>query len=274
MTTSPPDSGDAGSGDRPADPLAEGSPDRSLVPEGPTLRVLSYNVHRWGDDRAALARVVRACAAEVALIQEAPTWWGTRRKRRAMAATFGMTYVAASARNAILVAKGTELAAALHWRVWRPFVRRRLNLIATQLPGGAVGGRVTLGGTELALVVCHLGLHIRGRQHELDQVLRGCKSFGLPYLLVGDLNEEPDGPVWKRLADEGLTDLGQDAGPTFSSADPHKRIDGAHLAPGLTGRVVPLDEIEGITQADLAAASDHLPMLIELTTPRTRAADR
>ncbi|ADB31887.1 Endonuclease/exonuclease/phosphatase [Kribbella flavida DSM 17836] len=238
---------------------------------GPSLRVLSYNVHRWGDDREALARVVRACAPDVALIQEAPTWWGTRRKRRAMAATFGMTYVAAAARNAILVAGSTEVVESLHWRVWRPFVRRRLRLIATQLPGGAVGGRVTLGGTDLALVVCHLGLHIRGRQHELEQVLRGCRSFNLPYLLVGDLNEEPGGPVWDRLAAEGLTDLGVDVGPTYHSDNPERRIDGAHLSPELSGRVIPLDTVAGVTRADLAAASDHLPLLIELTPGRTLA---
>ena len=227
----------------------------------PTLRVLSYNVHRWGDDRAALARVVRACAPDVMLVQEAPTWWGTQRKRRAMASSFGMQYVAASARNAILVAEGIEIVDPLHWRIWRPFLRRRLRLIATQLPGGAVGGRVSLGSFELALVVCHLGLHIRGRQRELEQVLRGCRSFGTPYLLVGDLNEEPDGQIWKRLAEEGLTDLGADAGFTFSSANPHKRIDGAHLSPDLAGRILPTPA----TKEDLAAASDHLPMLIELT---------
>jgi len=226
------------------------------------LRVLSYNVHRWGDDRAALARVVTACSPDVMLVQEAPTWWGTERRRRAMAASFGLRYVVGSARNAILVADGIEVADPLHWRIRRPFLRRRLRLIATQLPGGAVGGRVTLGSTELALVVCHLGLHIRGREHELGQVLRGCRSFGLPYLLTGDLNEEPDGLIWKRLADEGLTDLGADAGPTFSSSNPYKRIDGAHLSPALTGRVVPLPPV---TKADLPAASDHLPMLIELT---------
>ncbi|GAA1605789.1 endonuclease/exonuclease/phosphatase family protein [Kribbella sancticallisti] len=241
--------------------------------DGPSLRVLSYNVHRWGDDRAALARVVRACAPDVALIQEAPTWWGTRRKREAMAATFGLRYVAAAARNAILVADSTEIAESLHWRVWRPFVRRRLRLIATQLPGGAVGGRVALGGVELALVVCHLGLHIRGRQHELDQVLKGCKSFNLPYLLVGDLNEEPGGPVWDRLVAEGLTDLGVDAGPTFHSNNPVKRIDGALLSPGLTGRVIPIDSVEGVTREDLAAGSDHLPMLLELS-PDTPATDQ
>ena len=235
--------------------------------DGPSLRVLSYNVHRWGDDREALARVVRACAPEVALIQEAPTWWGTRRKREAMAATFGLEYIAASARNAVLVAGGIEFADSLHFRVWRPFVRRRLRFIATQLAGGAVGGRTKLGDVELALIVCHLGLHIRGRQRELEQVLRGCKSFGLPYLLVGDLNEEPGGPVWDRLAAEGLADLGVDAGPTFHSDNPVKRIDGAMLSPGLSGRVIPLDTIDGVTRADLAVGSDHLPMLIELSLP-------
>jgi endonuclease/exonuclease/phosphatase family metal-dependent hydrolase len=224
------------------------------------LRVLSYNVHRWGDDRTALARVVKACAPDVMLVQEAPTWWGTRRKRRAMAATFGMRYVAASARNAILVAEGIDLTQPLHWRVWRPFVRRRLNFVATQLPGGAVGGQVLLGTTRITLVVCHLGLHILGRGREVEQILHRCRSFGTPYLLAGDLNEEPDGPVWKRLAEEGLTDLGADAGPTFSSTNPHKRIDGAHLTPPLQGRIVPTPA----APVDLSAASDHLPMLIEI----------
>lgn len=178
-----------------------------------------------------------------------------------MAATFGMRYVAASARNAILVAEGIDLAEPLHWRVWRPFVRRRLNFVATQLPGGAVGGQVLLGTTRIALVVCHLGLHILGRRRELEQILQRCRSFGTPYLLAGDLNEEPDGPVWKRLAEEGLTDLGADAGPTFSSTNPHKRIDGAHLTPPLQGRILPTPA----SPQDLAAASDHLPMLIELS---------
>ncbi|TDO60779.1 endonuclease/exonuclease/phosphatase family metal-dependent hydrolase [Kribbella sp. VKM Ac-2571] len=224
------------------------------------LRVLSYNVHRWGDDRTALARVVRACAPDVMLVQEAPTWFGTRRKRRAMAATFGLRYAAGSARNAILVAEGIDLGEPVRWRIWRPFVRRRLNFIATQLPGGAVGGHVLVGTTRLAVVCCHLGLHILGRQHELEQILNRCRTFGTPYLLAGDLNEEPDGPVWKRLAEEGLVDLGADTGPTFSSTDPHKRIDGALLSPTVNARLrhVPA------TRDDLAAASDHLPLLIEL----------
>ncbi|MGW7685740.1 endonuclease/exonuclease/phosphatase family protein [Kribbella sp. NPDC054772] len=222
-----------------------------------SLRVLSYNVHRWGDDRTALARVVQACAPDVLLVQEAPTWFGTRRKRRAMAATFGMRYVAASARNAILVADGIELTGIRSRRIWRPFFRRRLNFIATQLPGGAVGGLV--GG--VAVVVCHLGLHPRGRIHELAQVLALCRSFNAPYLLAGDLNEEPDGPIWKRLSEEGLVDLGADAGPTFNSANPYKRIDGAELSATLNGRVRHLPA----TREDLAAASDHLPLLIEIT---------
>ena len=225
-----------------------------------SLRVLSYNLHRWGDDRTALARVVRACAPDVMLVQEAPTWFGSRRKRRAMAATFGLRYVGASARNAILVADGIHVTGIRARRIWRPFVRRRLNLIATQLPGGAVGGVLRIGDTRLAVVVCHLGLHPRGRLHELAQVLTLCRSFGTPYLLAGDINEEPDGPVWKRLAEEGLNDLGH--APTFSSTNPHKRIDGAYLSPEVIGRLCHIPA----TGEDLAAASDHLPLLIEITS--------
>jgi endonuclease/exonuclease/phosphatase family metal-dependent hydrolase len=64
-----------------------------------------------------------------------------------------------------------------------------------------------------------------------------------------------------------LADLGVNAGPTFHSDNPVKRIDGAMLSPGLSGRVIPLDTIDGVTRADLAVASDHLPMLVELSLP-------
>lgn len=226
------------------------------------LRVLSYNVHRWGDDREALARVVRACAPDVALIQEAPTWWGTRRKREAMAASFGLRYVGGAARNAILAADGLDLTSYRHWRVWRPFLRRRLRLIATQLPGGAIGARTTLpgDGRAVALVVCHLGLHIGGRLREFRQVLRGCESFGVPYLLVGDLNEEPGGDLWAKIAEAGLTD--NSVGPTFPARAPSRHIDAALTSPGLTATALPLTDV---TPADLARASDHLPILLRVT---------
>ena len=250
-----------------------------------SARVLSYNVHRWGDDREALARVVRACAPDVALIQEAPTWWRTRRRREEMAATFGLRYVAGAARNAILVADGIDLTGRRHWRVWRPFFRRRLRLIATQLPGGAVGASLTLlgvppggappgetppgetppGETPIAVIVCHLGLHVRGRLRELDQVLKGCASFGTPYLLVGDLNEEPGGDLWHRLAEAGLVDAGATAGPTFPAQDPTRRIDGALTSPGLTAHRIPLSDLD-LDPVDLPKASDHLPMLLELSS--------
>ncbi|MFC0624378.1 endonuclease/exonuclease/phosphatase family protein [Kribbella deserti] len=241
------------------------------------LRVLSYNVHRWGDDREALARVVRACAPDVALIQEAPTWWGTRRKREAMAATFGLRYVGGAARNAILAADTITLSSYQHWRVWRPFIRRRLRLIATQLPGGAIGARTvlpgegqpvdreTVSGREVALVVCHLGLHVGGRLREFRQVIRGCESFGVPYLLVGDLNEEPGGDLWAKVAEAGLTDNGEHLGPTFPARAPGRRIDAALTSPGLTVNAIPLSEVPGLDPADLPKASDHLPMLLHLT---------
>jgi endonuclease/exonuclease/phosphatase family metal-dependent hydrolase len=242
-------------------PAADGSEEAAAgVPAHP-LRVLSYNVHRWGDDREALARVVTACRPDVMLAQEAPTWFGTRRKREAMAASFGMSYVAGAARNVILVANGIDLTGNRGWRIWRPFVRRRLNFVATQLPGGAVGGHLRLGARSVTVIGCHLGLQPRGRQREIAQVLAGARRFGTPYLLAGDLNEEPDGPVWKLLADEGLQDLGATFGNTFSSADPHKRIDGALLSPELSGRLVQVPA----SREDLAAASDHLPLLVEIS---------
>lgn len=226
------------------------------------IRLLTYNVHRWGDDRSAVAEVIGRCAPDVAMIQEAPTWWGTRRRRLAFARSVRLHYVVGAARTIALVADP------LRWsvrrrRIQRPLLRRWKRFVTLQLPGGAVAAGQA--DPAITLIGCHLGLANAARTAELQQALR-LRQPGVPSVIVGDVNERPGGPVWKLAADLGLTDVTASDGPTFPSTHPRARIDAVWASPGVSVVRVDLAEL-GITRELLVRASDHLPVLVEVSAP-------
>ncbi|WP_228266190.1 endonuclease/exonuclease/phosphatase family protein [Microlunatus elymi] len=232
---------------------------------------MTYNVHRWGDDRSALSSVIRTCDPEVLIVQEAPTWYGTRSRRRAFARSVDLNYLAGEARTAAFVTTPA------HWtirtrRIWRPLVRRWKSACTLQLPGGAIAlstkinkvGRFN--NVSLSVVGCHLGLSNRGRLAEMEQVLDLVRRSAGPSVLVGDINEPADGPVWKLAEAAGLIDPEADhPKPTFPAAAPRSRIDIVWTSPGI--RALPVDlGCLGLDQQLLARASDHLPLVVDLLT--------
>ena len=78
-------------------------------------------------------------------------------------------------------------------------------------------------------------------------------------VLLGDLNAEPDSPEMGMLYDAGLVDswneVGSGMGHTFSSRDPHRRIDWIWHSDDLAA--VQAEVIQTL-------ASDHLPVLVTL----------
>lgn len=223
------------------------------------IRLLTYNVHRWGDDRSAVADVITRCAPDVAMIQEAPTWWGTHRRRLAFARSVGLHYVGGAARTIALVADP------LRWtvecrRIRRPLIRRRKRLFVPQLPGGAVA--VTGSDPPVTVIGCHLGLATAARPDELQQALR-LRRPGVPSVIVGDVNERPGGPVWRLAAGIGLADITAGGVPTFPAADPQSRIDAVWASPGLSVTRIDLAGL-GLTRDLMVRASDHLPVLVEV----------
>lgn len=223
------------------------------------IRLLTYNVHRWGDDRAAVAEVITRCAPDVAMIQEAPTWWGTHRRRLAFARSVRLHYVAGAARTIALVADPIRWSVRRRW-IQRPLIRRRKGFITLQLPGGAVSA--SQAEPPITLIGCHLGLANAARPAELQQVLQ-LRRTGVPSVIVGDVNERPGGPVWKLAAELGLGDVTASAGPTFPAGHPQARIDAVWASPGLSVRRVDLAGL-GITRALLVRASDHRPVLVQV----------
>ena len=74
-------------------------------------------------------------------------------------------------------------------------------------------------------------------------------------VIAADVNEEPGGPAWAALS-RGLVDIADGLGPTFSVANPRRRIDALFVAP--SWRAVSCEVL------DVGPVSDHKPIVAEL----------
>jgi endonuclease/exonuclease/phosphatase family metal-dependent hydrolase len=223
------------------------------------IRVMSYNIHSSKDDLRALASVVRAEAPDLVLAQEAPRRFRWRARNAGLARQWGMLHAGGG-----LWALGNSLFTTL-----RIGVRETWNVQFPLTPGrhmrGAVFARCTIGRSRFIAVGTHLSLDATERVVQA-QLLKGyLAGLDEPYLVCGDLNEEPGGGGWRTLAD-GLTDVAEarECGHlfTFSCASPRRRIDGVFVDPAIEV----LDY--RLVDSDLAKrASDHFPLVADLALP-------
>ncbi|MGW0707794.1 endonuclease/exonuclease/phosphatase family protein [Streptomyces sp. NPDC002643] len=242
-------------------PKSRTNPDGSA-----TIRVLSYNIRSMRDDTTALARVITACAPDLVLIQEAPRFFRWRKKLARLAATSGLVTLSGGA-----TASGPALLCGL-----RATVERTEDILLPLTPGlhrrGFSTAVVRFGAARVGVLSCHLSLRRDERYEQGGMLLDYLAALGVDHAIAGgDLNERPDGPTFKRLATE-LQDCWTTApwGGEYTStpADPHQRIDAIMATPGIEvlGCGVPLGH-PGITDHDLRAATDHLPVLAALKIP-------
>ncbi|CAL9597186.1 endonuclease/exonuclease/phosphatase family protein [Streptomyces sp. enrichment culture] len=242
-------------------------PDSATEPDGSaTVRVLSYNIRSMRDDTAALARVITACAPDLVLLQEAPRFFRWRKKLARLAAASGQV---------ILTGGGTAAGPAILCGL-RATVERTEDVLLPLTPGlhrrGFATAVVRFGGARLGVLSCHLSLQQEERCDQGGMLLDRLAGLGTEHAVAGgDLNERPDGPAFRRLAAD-LQDC-RTAAPwggeyTSTPADPHQRIDAIFATKGVEvlGCGVPLDQ-PGVREADLRAASDHLPVLAALRVP-------
>jgi endonuclease/exonuclease/phosphatase family metal-dependent hydrolase len=223
------------------------------------IRVMSYNVHSSKDDLGALATIVRAEAPDLVLAQEAPRRFRWRAKNARLARQWRMLHAGGG-----LWALGNSLFTTL-----RIGVRETWNVQFPLTPGrhmrGAVFARCTVGRSRFVAVGTHLSLDATERVVQA-QLLKGyLAELDEPYVVCGDLNEEPGGGGWRTLAD-GLTDAAEarECGHmfTFSCASPRRRIDGIFVDPAIEV----LDY--RLVDSDLARrASDHFPLVADLAIP-------
>ncbi|MEI9937518.1 MAG: endonuclease/exonuclease/phosphatase family protein [Pseudomonadota bacterium] len=129
--------------------------------------------------------------------------------------------------------------------------------------------KVSIGGLELNVMNTHLSIQFRERLMQIDQLLGAewiAKSEGhLPLVVCGDLNSSRFSPVYRGLRRD-LVDAqranGSRAVATWPSRRPLFRID--HL---FTSKTIEVLRCEVRRDRLTMAASDHLPLLAELSFP-------
>jgi endonuclease/exonuclease/phosphatase family metal-dependent hydrolase len=245
-------------------PASRTGPNGSAV-----VRVLGYNVRSLRDDRAALARVVRACAPDLVCVQEAPRFFRWRKHAARLARDCGLVYVTGGA-----TASGPMILASL-----RAHVERTEDVLLPRTPGlhqrGFATAVVRIGGARFGVLSCHLSMNTRERYAQGGLLLECLAQLGVPHALVaGDLNDRPGGRTFRRLAAE-LQD-GWAVSPwggehTTRPGDPPQRIDAVFATRGVEvlGCGVPRG-LDGVRESDLRRATDHLPVLAAVRVPAAR----
>ncbi|MEV0625551.1 endonuclease/exonuclease/phosphatase family protein [Nonomuraea wenchangensis] len=253
-----------------------------------TVRIGTYNLHGLRDSLPALTRVIAGLRADVLCVQEAPRFGRWRARRRALAAAAGMRLATPGRLGGVAVLTGPRV------RVLEARSHALRVFLGLELRGLAIAV-VEAGGARLAVGSLHLDLHDPARVHHAAEAValmeRAAAPYGAAIVLGGDVNERPHQPAWRYLAGR-LSDCyetaaasrlayeelpggrpegrpversgGRSGGLTFPAARPSARIDGVFAAP--EARVLSCGGAEAAA-ADLAAASDHLPVVAELRLP-------
>ncbi|MFC5800353.1 endonuclease/exonuclease/phosphatase family protein [Streptomyces formicae] len=242
-------------------PNSRTEPDGSAV-----IRVLSYNIRSMRDDEDALARVIRACRPDLVFVQEAPRFFRWRKHAARLAAKSELVVLSGGA-----TAAGPLLLCSL-----RTTVERTEDVLLPLTPGlhrrGFATAVVRIAGARIGLLSCHLSLQSDERYAQAGMVLDRLAAMDVPHAIAaGDINDRPDGRGFRRLAAE-LQDCWavRPWGGEYTSTptDPHQRIDAIFATKGVEvlGCGVPIG-LTGIRDADLRAATDHLPVLAALRIP-------
>ncbi|MEV7423677.1 MULTISPECIES: endonuclease/exonuclease/phosphatase family protein [unclassified Streptomyces] len=242
-------------------------PDSATGPDGSALiRVLSYNIRSMRDDRAALARVISACAPDLVLVQEAPRFFRWRKHAAWLAAHTGL----------VVLGGGAPATGPLLLCSPRVAVERTEDILLPHTPGlhrrGFATAVVRIGGARFGVLSCHLSLQAAERHTQAGALLERLAAMDVPYAVAaGDLNDRPTGRSFRLLAG-ALRDCWtvRPWGDEYTStpADPRQRIDAVFVTEGIEvlGCGVPRG-LPGVTEDDLRAATDHLPVLAALRVP-------
>lgn len=236
-------------------------PDGSVV-----VRVLSYNIRSMRDDTQALARVIRACRPDVVCVQEAPRFFRWRTAAARLARTSGLVYVSGGA-----TASGPMILSSL-----RAHVERTEDILLPRTPGlhqrGFATAVLRFGRARLGVLSCHLSVEDQERYEQGRMLLERLSALDVPYAVAaGDLNDRPDGRTFGLLADalhDGWATKPWGREHTTRLGDPLQRIDAVFVTQGVEvlGCGVPMG-LPGISERDLRAATDHLPVLAAFRVP-------
>ncbi|MCI0633795.1 MAG: endonuclease/exonuclease/phosphatase family protein [Actinobacteria bacterium] len=227
------------------------------------IRVVVYNVRGFRDDVGGLVRLVEHFRPDVLLLNESGSRWRLRRFSKAVAmhaAVDPRSPLRRRVKNAVLVRPP--------WRI----VEHRLHRFegsARWYPRGALLARLETDGAALWAIAIHLGLHPLERRRHAEELRSLTAGLDAPAVIGGDLNERPDGRAVGVLV-QGFRDAwllaGDVDGETYPASEPEARIDYLFVSPQVSALKVIVPP-----GPDARQASDHLPVVAELTIPDASA---
>jgi len=252
-------------------------------PRTDSLRIMTYNVHscvgmdgKLSPER--IARVIAQCDADVVALQELDV--GRQRTKaihqaQAIARCLKMEFHFHPAISLAEEQYGDAVLSRFPLRLVRagglPTLANRSDLE----PRGALWVAVQFAGREIQLINTHLGLEGPERLLQVKELLGPSwlanPECHEPTILCGDFNTLPSSLVCRklreRLSDAQLELAGHQPAPTFFTRMPVGRIDHVFVSNDLEVKAVEVPRTDLIRRA-----SDHLPVIVELTLAPARHA--
>lgn len=229
-----------------------------------SLRIATYNIRKaLGNDRRRdperTLRVIEALDADIVVLQEADMRLGLRPPALPAALFEGRGF------RPVNFAHGRE---SLGWHGNAILVRDSIDIIRTahiDLPGleprGAVMADLHFHGEDISVIGTHLGLMRASRRRQLAALATfAARSQVSARLVAGDFNE------WAGLSH--LIGLGPNfrvlpSPPTFHARKPMAALDRIAITDDFT-----LHDIRAVPTHEARHASDHLPLVADLTLKR------
>ena len=247
------------------------------------VRLATYNVHRCvGTDRKLdverVAEVIAACNADIVALQELDV--GRRRtghvdQAHRLAELLKMKSHFHPAMYVEEERYGDAILTALPERRVRTGGLPGLPRFRGLEPRGALWVAVDIGGgVELQVINTHLGLVPREQQLQAAALMgedwMASEAFTAPAVLLGDFNASPVSKTYRMLTSvirDAQAGGARAPTATFPSGFPFMRIDHVFVAGAVT-----VTRVESPFDARARAASDHLPLVVELEIPPSPAA--
>lgn len=217
------------------------------------IRVATYNVRAFKDDHKALLRVIDAIGADVLLLQEVPRHPFSGHRIAALAADTGLTWSAGRRYR-----MSTTLLTSLRLDLL-DFAHFSLPVTKGDEPRGFCMASVALPGHRpMHVASLHMSLRGADRKAHIPIILDALDPQHQPVVFGGDLNETPGHDLWNEFG-KAVPEVTQDAF-TFPSSGPKKRIDAIFASKELAATTPEI----AWNPADLPAATDHLPVVVDL----------
>ncbi|MGO4574231.1 endonuclease/exonuclease/phosphatase family protein [Microvirga sp. 2TAF3] len=258
---------------------------KHLDKPGRSLRILTYNVHRWlGTDRqispGRIAEVIASCSPDIVALQEVRVGRvhkGHPDQAEIVATRLGMDLHFQPTIRIL----GEQYGIAVLTR--HPSRIVKAGRLPSLSPGPAFEKRsalwvsVEVGGHPVQVINAHLSLRSRERRAQAAALLGddwiGHPDCADPAVLLGDFNAPPYSRSYhlfaSRLRDAQLSNPSGDPQPTFHTRAPVLRLDHVFVT-----KSVEIVAAAPVRNQLTRVASDHFPLLAELRVGDRALADK